>query len=75
MKEGKSPSLPQGLVGGTDGAKGNAPPGSRGGGAGRLRLPAGTASRLYAWPVAASMPARRPKVIVRPQARPVNRFG
>ena len=29
----------------------------------------------YAWPVAASMPARRPSTIVRPQARPVNRFG
>ena len=31
--------------------------------------------RPYAWPVAANMPARRPSTMVRPQARPVNRFG
>ncbi|GKG89183.1 hypothetical protein CE91St32_02250 [Gordonibacter pamelaeae] len=74
MKEGKSPSLPQGLVGGTDGAKGNAPPGSRGK-AQPAAVAGGHGHKLYAWPVAANMPARRPKVIVRPQARPVNRFG
>ena len=40
----------------------------------RFALPNGCLL-AYALPVAASMPARRPNVIVRPQAKPVNRFG
>lgn len=40
----------------------------------RFALPNGCLP-AYAWPVAASMPARRPSTMVRPQARPVNRFG
>ena len=42
---------------------------------GAAQLGLGQALLAYAWPVAASMPARRPSTMVRPQAKPVNRFG